>query len=182
MDTPYEFVSLFGNVLCLTHFVVSYASKWTSKILFQNKTTTSNSVISIQYAPRMFTSSLLLLHNAIYAYSIGITDCALFIFVCWMNSINYWRNPIYGFRRNIDLVSSIVASCYHFYCAIQIVPPILYRLVMITFCGWYALALICGRIWQNEHYSSICHVNLHCTAIVFNTWLLAQLYSIRSKH
>jgi hypothetical protein len=33
---------------------------------------------------------------------------SLGVFLIFLTSINYWRNPVYGWRRNIDIISSIL--------------------------------------------------------------------------
>jgi hypothetical protein len=33
---------------------------------------------------------------------------ALGVFLIFVTSINYWRNPVYGWRRNIDIITSIL--------------------------------------------------------------------------
>ena len=136
-------------------------------------------VCPLNYACRMFTSSTLFIFNILHGYYNGLHDCSTWILLCWINSLNYWRYPIEGIRRNIDLVSALFATYHHYYCSYEITNGHIYRIGMIIFCSWYCMALYFGRIKNNKHYSSICHVNIHCTAIIFNIWLFSQLYDSR---
>ena len=138
-----------------------------------------NLVCPLHYAHRMFISSFLLIMNVMDGYSKGLYDCSILILICWINSINYWRFPVHGIRRNIDLLSAIIATYYHYLCSFEIINGNIYRIGMTTFIGWYGLALYFGRICNKKHYASICHVNIHSTALVFNTWLFSQLYIVR---
>ena len=169
-------------VLFIIIFLLSGAVLWLSKYLPIEEETQSILVCPLQYARRMFLSSFLLLINVLDGYYEGIYDCSLIIFICWINSLNYWRLPTHGIRRNIDVITAIFATYYHYNCSyeLSIDHGDIYRTGMMTFIGWYGMALYFGRIKNNKHYASICHVNIHCTAIIFNLWLFSQLYMYRN--
>lgn len=128
-----------------------------------------------EYQYRMLVSSYLFIFNAIHSYHCELYDCCFIIVICWINSINYWRLPVDGPRRKIDLVSSGTALIYFFCLSFSIREGDYYRTGCVFFVMWYMLALLCGRCFKYPSCSSICHVNMHTTAIVFNTWFFPKL-------
>ena len=164
----------------------SVSSKSSKNSMSSMSSTTANAgndelVCPPKYYARMLTSSFLFLINVIQGYYKGLFDCSTWILVCWMNSINYWRFPTPGMRRNIDLLSSLSATYHHYMCSYEIEDGYIYRIGLATFCGWYMMSLYFGRIAKKPHYASICHVNIHSTAIVFNVWFFSVLYRVRSS-
>lgn len=137
-------------------------------------------VCPLVYACRMLTSSSLFIFNILHGYYNGLNDCSTWILLCWINSLNYWRYPVNGIRRNIDLVSAVFATYHHYCVSYEILGGYIYRIGIVIFGWWYCMALYFGRIVNNNHYSSFCHVNIHCTAIIFNLWLFSQLYVSRN--
>ena len=59
----------------------------------------------------MTLTSTLFVIPAIYGYSCGLYFLALFIAGTSIISANYWRNPVPGIRRDLDLVYSKVSFC-----------------------------------------------------------------------
>ena len=171
-------VPLFAVVQFLTACFI-LASKWTYSMLWYKGLKESVLVCPFAYGCRMLTSSSVLILNVMHGYFNGLHDCSMWILVCWINSINYWRFPTSGFRRFIDIFSSLLATYYHLDCSYEIINGYIYRIGIFTFCAWYCCALYFGRFVGNKHYASICHVNIHSTAIVFNAWFFSQLYEAR---
>ncbi len=165
------FVAVMQFTLCfvlLSKYVYKLQTKYVN---FRKK---DKLILPPIYASRLLTSSAVFLFNAIHAYYNNIVDCALIIFICWVNSLNYWRYPTKGFRRNIDITSALFASLHLFFRATELLEDeqiYIYRVGMFTFCIWYCMALY----FTNKNYSSLCHVNLHSTAIIFNGFLFEFL-------
>ena len=66
-------------------------------------------------------SSLLFLIPIIYAFENNLYLYSLFLSGILVTSFNFWRHPIYGIRRNMDLYYakiSFIISCiiYYIYC------------------------------------------------------------------
>ena len=113
--------------------------------------------------------------------------------VCF-TSINHWRYPIFGIRRNIDLICAQSSVLYHFYADVSEIiltnhnniildSPILFQSNMmnlkthgililfggaLTSIGFYLLAVI-NR--HNHHLGSLYHVCMHVTGIVWSIYL-----------
>ena len=62
----------------------------------------------IKYSKFLFYSSFSMLISAIIAIIINDLYVTIYFFILFLTSINYWRRPEYGLRRNIDL---FVVNC-----------------------------------------------------------------------
>jgi len=64
----------------------------------------------------IYTTSWLFLFTSMYGFYEGDHNLISFFHGCiFVNSINYWRNPIRGFRRNIDILTNILIIMYGSY-------------------------------------------------------------------
>jgi len=50
-----------------------------------------------------------------YAIRQGLLHLSIVPLGVWTTSINYWRNPVYGWRRNLDLTYVPLALTYQLY-------------------------------------------------------------------
>jgi hypothetical protein len=60
-------------------------------------------VVPLSYSKFLFLSSFSMLLSAIIAIIVNDTFVTLYFLILFLTSINYWRRPEYGLRRNIDL-------------------------------------------------------------------------------
>ena len=60
--------------------------------------------ISYNYSKFLFFSSFSMLISALIAIYMNDKYITIYFFLLFLSSINYWRKPEYGFRRNIDLL------------------------------------------------------------------------------
>jgi len=70
--------------------------------------------------------------SVISAYYYGLYDLMFFSILIQLSSINYWRNPVRGMRRNIDIIVVNVSTLYNLYCAYYFEY---YYFVYIVFIG-----------------------------------------------
>ena len=125
-----------------------------------------------EYSQIIFTSSFLFGVTAIYAYAKKRYDISILLIIMLIASLNYWRDPRRGVRRNIDRVLSITAFIYIFAHAIvlqniSILSYIFCLIGIISYLvGWYVRHK--GHIFL----STLCHCTLHICAN------LAILFSI----
>lgn len=176
-----DLIQLFTVVLCMTACFIPI-SKWTHYVLQHRYKDIKRTVLicPLVFSCRMLTSSSLAVFNVLHGYYNGIHDCSTIIFVCWVNSVNYWRYPTQGIRRNMDITTILFATCYHVNCSYEVVDGYIYRIGVLTSFVWYCLALYFGRFRLNNSFSSVCHLNIHSTAIIFNAWLISELYKTRT--
>ena len=63
-----------------------------------------NIPMSYNYSKFLFYSSFSMLISALIAIYMNDIYITIYFFLLFLSSINYWRKPEYGFRRNIDLL------------------------------------------------------------------------------
>jgi hypothetical protein len=60
-------------------------------------------LMPLSYSKFLFLSSFSMLISAIIAIIVNDLCVTLYFLILFLTSINYWRRPEYGFRRNIDM-------------------------------------------------------------------------------
>jgi len=60
-------------------------------------------VVPLSYSKFLFYSSFSMLISAIIAIIVNDVYVTIYFFILFLTSINYWRRPEYGLRRNIDM-------------------------------------------------------------------------------
>jgi hypothetical protein len=60
-------------------------------------------VMPLSYSKFLFYSSFSMLLSAIISIIVNDLYVTIYFFLLFLTSINYWRRPEYGLRRNIDL-------------------------------------------------------------------------------
>ena len=109
----------------------------------------------------IFATSFLILFTAMYAFYKSYYDVAFMCILVFATSINHWRDPQFGFRRNVDMVAVIVGFAYLFVRAIMLgIQSILFwacfAAVGICFAGTWHLYHQ-GHVWM----STLVHCILH---------------------
>ncbi len=75
-----------------------------------------NQILEKDDSKIIYTISWLFLFTSLYGFYEGKHNTLSFLHGCiFINSINYWRNPIRGFRRNIDIFTNIITLLYGSY-------------------------------------------------------------------
>jgi hypothetical protein len=65
-------------------------------------------------------------------YNLAIAPVGIFI-----TSVNYWRKPVYGLRRNVDLVYVTCSLIYHILYSIRVQYAAIYcSIITIAFLCW----------------------------------------------
>ncbi len=84
---------------------------------------------------------------------------SLGVFLIFTSSINYWRNPVHGLRRNVDIVSSILGILIN----VQNSNEHPRRLYLILFLFFGLLFYPVGFYFQDKsiHLSTLCHSLIH---------------------
>ena len=117
-----------------------------------------------EYSQIIFTSSFLFGVTAIYAYVKKRYDISILLIIMLIASLNYWRDPRRGVRRNIDRVLSITAFLYIFAHAIVLQNISIFSYI---FCLIGIISYLVG--WYVRHkghifLSALCHCTLHICA------------------
>ena len=84
---------------------------------------------------------------------------SLCVFLFFLTSINYWRNPVYGFRRNIDILTSILGISINAKNSYDHPRCLYLNLFLIIGLSFYPL----GFYFQNKslHLSTFSHSLIH---------------------
>ena len=117
----------------------------------------------------IFRKSFLSLFSCLYAIYNKHYDLAFVPGGVFLTSINYWRHPIYGWRRNVDICyvgSSLIYQCVRAYHS-------QYRFLHYLTMG---LAMTCypigryhynnGEKWHSAYYHSMIHVIANISNII----------------
>ena len=64
-------------------------------------------IIPKYHANYLFYTSHASLIGGLYAFYKGTPNC-VYPFIVYLASINYWRNPVLGWRRNIDIATACI--------------------------------------------------------------------------
>lgn len=120
----------------------------------------------------LFAASWLFLLSGLYAAYQGHYDLAICPAGIFVTSINYWRHPIYGWRRNLDILIVKLATFY------QLTRALTAQHGLIFYTG-YAIAFTCYPISnhylaQGRHLES---VTLHALLHIFSNISCIILFS-----
>ena len=120
----------------------------------------------------LFAASWLFLLSGLYAAYQGHYDLAIGPTGIFATSINYWRHPIHGWRRNLDILIVWIATFY------QLTRALTAQHGRIFYAG-YAIAFTCYPI--SNHYLSqgrhIESVTLHTLLHIFSNISSIILFS-----
>lgn len=67
----------------------------------------------MDYNGYIYYTAWITLCSSLYGFYRGYDDLALLQFLTFLTSINYWRNPVYGCRRNTDIFFVLTTLGYH---------------------------------------------------------------------
>ena len=127
---------------------------------------------------RMLATGSAIAIGAISAWQYEEASLAIAGVLLTLTSINYWRKPKKGFRRNLDILTCLLVTSFHFYqSAVGLEKEIFveYSVKLATGIFMYFISKW-GRINGNLHMSSSFHCMMHLWGIVANIWLYRQLY------
>jgi len=116
-------------------------------------------IVPKSHANYLFYSSCIFLITGLYGVYKQLYFKSLTAFLMVITSINYWRNPVYGLRRNIDIFAAFVILLYNVYNSAGH-PRRLYLIL------WVLLAVLFYPISfyfkdKSIHLSTLCHSLIH---------------------
>jgi hypothetical protein len=116
--------------------------------------------------------SLLNVISGIYAIKEGLYDLAIGPIGIFITSVNYWRRPVYGLRRNMDMFYVICALIYHVSYSIRVQNAALYCGIMMFATLCWPLSWFLYRkkyIWASTILQSMIHIigNIANIALVY---------------
>jgi len=108
--------------------------------------------------------SFLNLLSSIYSLQKSAPDFATIYLAGFITSINYWRNPTYGFRRNVDMSFVALAFIYSLFKCIMINKLNSYFITSIIVSFMYSFSKFCynhNYIWTSTIIHSLIHVSVN---------------------
>lgn len=113
---------------------------------------------------------------AVAAFNRITVSVCLSIFVL-ATSLNYWRHPLAGPRRNLDMAATWSSLGYQVFFSSSALPGRARAAYIATVlvCGaWYSAARYYGRTKRNFNVASACHCGLHVFGNLSNVLLCAS--------
>jgi hypothetical protein len=112
------------------------------KYTFSEEDEERNWVIPKSHSRYICVMSICSVISASYAVKQNLFHMSIGPFTIFLSSINYWRKPVYGFRRNFDIGCSLFSLTYHILCSIKMQRAFLYCSIMTIAClcwplSWY---------------------------------------------
>jgi len=110
----------------------------------------------------------------LYAFKQGLLYLAIHPLAIFFTSINYWRKPMYNWRRNTDIICVFIALLTHILHSIKAQNGLLYRCIttialLFYPISWYLLKR--KYLWG----STIAHSMLHIVAEIANVILYSGI-------
>ena len=123
----------------------------------------------------IYTSSWMFLFTSLYGFYEGEHNMLSFLHGCiFINSINYWRNPVKGFRRNFDILTNIVTILYGSFCVYGLHNSHLYYYLILSIKINFALSWV---VYSMNKYklSILFHCLTHLAGNIGNLLLFSDI-------
>lgn len=131
-------------------------------------------VLPPQYSARLFRSSFTTCCSVYLALSHELWTCAAMALVVLLTSLNYWRHPVHGWRRTVDMTAVFVGMAYHIYCS-AFCEQRIYQVFYLLFVLKTAYCYMRARDAPDKDTSSAWHCGVHVVGNVANMLLYTGL-------
>ena len=131
-------------------------------------------VMPPRYSQRILRASALALVSIASAIYNKLPTSALLATAVFITSVNYWRHPIFGLRRNVDMGCVCVALGYQImFMAYEATAAARHAYWAATAfgCCCYLASVYAGRVLHDYNADSILHISLHVCANLGNIML-----------
>lgn len=134
-----------------------------------------NLILPSKFSSRIYYISFLTIFPIMASIYFRLYNFTIVTTSVFVSSINYWRYPIKGIRRNIDMTIVSISFLYQSYIVI------LYTTYHIKFIYYLFnfLSILCyifARKSKNYNRSSIYHCGIHILSNISNIILYVNLY------
>ena len=115
--------------------------------------------------------SFLIGFTAIYAFNKKIYDLFVICMIVLITSLNHWRDPKFGFRRNLDMVAVCTGFIYIFVRAVLInIESLLFwgcyiAGVLLFLTSWYLYDK--GYVWLSTYLHCLVHLCGNASVVLF---------------
>lgn len=138
-------------------------------------------ILEKKYSRILLTSSLLAFPLSIYAHELNLTYLYRINLLLLFTSINYWIEPKYGFRRNLDIFAVVLQVLSNLYATKKVnkFHREKYRLFLILV---FFLEKISWDIHNSDPMlSTFFHSLIHIMCFLGNSILYSQLYFLTNN-
>lgn len=135
---------------------------------------TTAPVLPPQYSSRLFRSSFTTCFSVYLAAKNELWYCAAMAFLVLVTSLNYWRHPVIGWRRTVDMGAVFLGMMYHIYCS-SYVANRMYQVFYLMFILKTAYCYMRARDAPNKDVSSAWHCGVHIMGNLGNMLLYTGL-------
>ena len=135
-------------------------------------------------ARKLLITSSFIIVDVIFAFKMEhCMDFALFDLLCVISSFNYWSDPNYGWKRNLDMIISVPLYFYHILCAQNELTDYpterFIYLLSATSCGvMYGI----GAVSSNPKCGQQCHSFMHIVGVIANMFMYYYLSKARAQY
>ena len=119
------------------------------------------------YSKRILLASFFALPSIFLAFILQLYRCCFVSFSVFLSSINYWRMPRYGFRRQLDVFIVVLGFWYQFYRSYECEYQKMYFLTL----GMAVWCYLKARTTKDPNVSTKWHVGIHFWGNVGNMML-----------
>ena len=141
-------------------------------------------VVSPENARITFCTSFVALSTLALAAVLRVYDGIAVTTLVFLTSVNYWRRPVYGFRRNLDIAAAGVCLAYQTLRSFSVEPlyqagylTSSYAGVVIYFIGLY----LSRRNRRHETTGAYMHAITHALGNVGNVFLYVGLNRVHNR-
>ena len=147
----------------------------TPKILIMSNNST-RLILEPHHSRLLSRISWLLIISVVVAVRNQRMDCAIAASSLMLTSINYWRNPVLGWRRNLDILVAFGGFTYQVVIVAACAPAKNLYLLSVVICLWcYLRALYCGRVLGDPATAVGWHCAIHICGNLGNCILYESL-------
>lgn len=128
------------------------------------------------HAKILLSTSLLTIPSFLVCAHLRLYECMATNLSVLFWSVNYWRRPVYGWRRNVDILNVALCTLYHTYTSRLIETRLMvsYLFFITLAVGSYAVA---RRLPGID--GTIAHTGVHVFGNIANSFLYKGLYRLR---
>ena len=124
----------------------------------------------------LLATSLTTVVSCLSAAHMALWDCLLTSSAVLFFSVNYWRRPVYGWRRNMDIVNTVTGLSYQLFISREMDAVLLIPYLAFTACGM--ACFIMGYKFSGRK-GTLAHSGVHVFGNMANMSLYPGLVKVR---
>jgi hypothetical protein len=125
-------------------------------------------VVPPECAKILFRTSFITLGAFIVAATLQVFDGMVVTITVFMCSINHWRLPVYGLRRNVDILNTVSCLMYQTWRCFAVESPYCFGFLISTYTGIVCFLTGIHLDKTNVMHGTYAHVFVHIMGNVGN--------------